>query len=175
MPTPGLPWCWGATPAEWSRVYRCDEMVPRAPCRVVRAVSAQAPADQVFRWLCQLRVAPYSYDLLDNLGRRSPRTLTPGLEHLAEGQSFMTTFALIHHVDGEQLTVVTTGRLGRLAPRTAITYAVAPAGDGHSRLIGVLAADGQQPRLRRTGLAWGDLVMMRRQLRTLAALSAAQG
>ncbi|MFZ1178196.1 MAG: hypothetical protein WAO15_18365 [Mycobacterium sp.] len=48
----------------------------------------------MFSWLCQLRVAPNSYDALDNLGRRSPRERNPELVHLQLGQRFMTVFAL---------------------------------------------------------------------------------
>jgi hypothetical protein len=170
---PGIPWSWGATAEEWSAAYPCDALVPAAPCRAVRAVDAAAPPERVFRWLCQLRVAPYSYDLVDNLGRRSPRALTPGLDRLRAGQSFIGgAFRLVQHEDGRELTIVTAGRLAQAAPRAAMTYRAGPGPHG-SRLIGVLAVDGRRPGLWRHALAWGDLVMMRRQLRTLATLAAA--
>ena len=66
----------------------------------------RAPAEVVYRWLCQLRVAPYSYDWIDNRGRRSPRELTPGLEQLAEGQTVMI-FRLVSFAWGRHLTLVT--------------------------------------------------------------------
>ena len=60
---------WNATEAERAELATdvpCDRLVPGGR-RLVRAVDVDAPAPLVFRWLCQLRVAPYSYDTLDNL------------------------------------------------------------------------------------------------------------
>ena len=48
-------------------------------------MTVDAPHATVFRWLTQLKVAPYSYDLLDNLGRPSAREIIPELQHLHPG------------------------------------------------------------------------------------------
>jgi hypothetical protein len=67
-----------------------------------RAVDIEAPAPVTFRWLRQLRVAPYSYDWIDNRGRTSPRVLTPGLDRLEAGQAFevgtLVDFARDEHI-----------------------------------------------------------------------------
>ncbi|SRR6266545_6209228 len=175
-----LPTAWGVDAAEMAVAYPCDEIAPEAAEVWFRAVSVQAPRPIVFRWLCQLKVAPYSYDLLDNRGRRSPRTLTPGAERLATGQRFMRIFELVDFGPDEQLTLRMTApkavsRFGSLT----LTYAVCdagPAGAG-SRLVVKLSVgergDGPLYRGRRRVLAWGDLFMMHRQLTTLRRLAEA--
>jgi hypothetical protein len=157
---------WGATADERAMALACDRMLEAAPVRLHRAVSVDAGASTVFRWLCQLKLAPYSYDLLDNLGRRSPRELTPGVEQLELGQRFMTIFSLASFAQDEQITL--------RARRTAVTYAVLP-GKGPTRLLArvLFAPPGGPAGSRLTGhaLAIGDLVMMRKQLLTLKALA----
>jgi hypothetical protein len=55
---------WGSTAAERSASYPCEDFVPGADLELFRAIDISAPVAVVFRWLCQLRAAPYSYDLL---------------------------------------------------------------------------------------------------------------
>ena len=52
-----------------------------------------------------MRVAPYSYDWIDNGGRESPRALTPGLEDLAVGQDVMEIFQLADFARDQHLTI----------------------------------------------------------------------
>ena len=86
---------WGSTPEERRGAYPCDPYLPDGDAAYFRAVSVSAPAPAVFRWLCQLKVAPYSYDWINNFGRRSPRRLDPGAENLARVQKVMTIFKLV--------------------------------------------------------------------------------
>jgi hypothetical protein len=165
---------WGSTAADRARSFPADRFVREAVDVYFRAVEVAAPAPVVFRWLCQLRVAPYSYDLLDNLGRRSPRTLTPGLERLELGQRFMTIFELVDFEPDRQITL-RIARLQRLFGRAAVTYTAVPVDEDRCRLVVKLVIDGRGPRaarsLRRELMPFGELVMMRRQLLTLRDLA----
>jgi hypothetical protein len=161
---------WGADPAERHAAYPCDRLVAEPDLVLFRAVTVHAPPPIVFRWLCQLRVAPYSYDWLDNGGRRSPRHLQPGLEQLTVGQRFLSVFAL---ADFEPDRHVTLHADHRRFGEVAITYRVTEDREG-SRLVAKLRVRSRPTRagavLSRL-LPLGDLIMMRKQLRTLAALA----
>lgn len=173
---PGVVYRWGSTPEERAQRWPCDPLV-RDPDEVLfRAVDVRAPAATMFRWLCQLRSAPYSYDLLDNAGRRSPQTLTPGLERLERGQRVMTIFRLMEFEEGRSITVLSRTRL---FGRVACTYRVTSAAGGRSRLAVKLLVAYTRVGALRSPLSLilppGDLLMMRRQLLNLATLAEAQG
>jgi hypothetical protein len=170
---PAPVYTWGSTPAERAEPFPCDEVLGGAELEMFRAVDAEAPAAVVYRWLCQLAVAPYSYDKLDNRGRRSPQKLTPGLDELVVGQRMVSIFRLAAFEPGCSVTLVSHGRL---FGSVAMTYRVRDAGPGRSRLVAKLLV--VPPRFVPWGLPMrvllppGDLVMMRRQLLNLAGLAA---
>jgi hypothetical protein len=168
-------WTWGSTPAERREVFPCDQLLPDATDALFRATTVRAPPAGAFRWLCQLRVAPYSYDWLDNLGRPSPRHLTPGLEHLAVGQRVMTIFELAAFEPDRHLTLWMLGTRARaIFGDIAVSYTVRPIAPASSRFVVKLAMRHRHTvwhALMRRLLPWGDLIMMRRQLLTLAGLA----
>ena len=117
-----------------------------------------------------MRVAPYSYDWIDNFGRQSPRTLTPGLEQLAVGQRVMSFFELLDFAPGRHITA-----RSRPSPFGAFvaTYAVAPVDARRSRIVVKLLVryPALLQALGRWTMPFGDWVMMRRQLLNLKALA----
>ena len=174
---------WGTTAAERASAFGCDELIgsfdsgarvtgpPTDPIIVFRGIDVAAPPPVAFRWLCQLRAAPYSYDLIDNLGRRSPRTLTPGLEHLEVGQRILLIYRIAAFEPGRSITMA--NRPGRLG-HSACTYRVDPLAPGRCRIVVkmlVVPPAGLIGALMRRLFAPGDLIMMHRQLRTLATLA----
>lgn len=164
---------WGTTPEERLRRYPCDDVLPEHEQALYRAVTVDAPPPVVFRWLCQLKVAPYSYDLLDNRGRRSPQQLVPGVERLVVGEQVLI-FELASFAPDEHLTLLLRGH--RVFGDLAVSYVVVPGGPGASRLVVklvIVPARGVVGALMRRLLPAGDLVMMRRQLLNLKLLAEA--
>ena len=167
---------WGTTAAERARSYPCDDHFGGGEqAALYRGISIAARPAVVYRWLCQMRIAPYSYDWIDNLGRRSPRTLTRGLERLAVGQPVMLIFRVRSFRKDEHLTL----KLSRRRPfqrvgALYVSYVVEPEGSNGTRLLVKLAASpprGVALKLLWRALAWGDLVMMRKQLLTFKQLA----
>jgi len=163
---------WGGTAAEHDRDYPADGYLSGQVERLTRAVTVAAPAPLVYRWVCQLSVAPYSYDWLDNWGRRSPRTVTPGADRLRVGQRVMV-FELTDVEPGRGFTGRSFPQAERLFGPLAGTYAVEPVDQRSCRLLCRLVLGRRRPfgRAWTGALAVGDLIMMRKQLLTLKHLA----
>jgi hypothetical protein len=71
---------WGATQEEIDRPLQGDDIVPDPSFNATRAVTIHTSAQNIFPWIVQMgmnRAGWYSYDLLDNFGRRSAETILP--------------------------------------------------------------------------------------------------
>ena len=160
---------WGDTEAERAAHYPCDDVIAEPHQAAYRAIDVAAPAPLVWRWLCQLRVAPYSYDWIDNWGRRSPRELTPGLDDLEVGQRAMVFFEI---ADFERDRSITLHAARSPFGQVGVSYCVARTDDGHSRLtVRMIVRYPGRWRFMRHVPPVGDLIMMRKQLRTLKKLA----
>ena len=167
---------WGTSAAERQLVFPCDASLIRQDAQLFRGITINAAPATVFRWLCQLRVAPYSYDWIDNGGRQSPQQLTPGLDRLEVGQDVMTIFSLTSFIPNECLTLrlKPTRNAKKVFGELVVSYLIVPKSEVSSRLLVKLGV--QYPRtvhgwLMRKLLPWGDLIMMRRQLLNLKRLA----
>ena len=156
---------WGVSSGETLRSYPCDDFVELPELQAWRGVSVNAPTAVVWPWVAQVRLAPYSYDWIDNLGRRSPRTLA-GLPEPRVGEPFTRSggraLGRIVAVDpGHHLTGKIMGAF--------MSYVLVPQGHDTTRLLLKVAMG-----INRWGaplLSVGDLVMARRQLLNLKQLA----
>lgn len=89
------PWYlnWGATDEESTRRLPGDDLVPTASSETTRAITIEAPCDEVWPWVVQLgqgRGGFYSYSLLENLAGADIHNVdrvVPELQHLEVGDS----------------------------------------------------------------------------------------
>jgi hypothetical protein len=162
---------WGASFEEVHSTFACDTLDFAHDDVFHRAVDVAAPAPLVYRWLCQLRVAPYSYDLIDNFGRRSPPHLIPGLAALQVGQRVMIVFRIAGFNDGHDLTLRLGSRFGaKIMGDFAGTYRVRAVSAKAARIVArvyVKYPGGAYGRVLRRLMPFFDFVMFRKQLLTL--------
>ncbi len=164
------PYNWGATPGELAASYPCDDLGFVWDAVFHRALDVDAPQALVFRWLCQLRAAPYSYDLIDNFGRRSPTALTPGLERLAIGQRAMVIFKIAGFGPSDLTLRLALRPVAPVMGDFAGTYRVVARTPSRSRIVVrilVRYPSGPYGGLLRRVMPWLDLMMFRKQLQTL--------
>ena len=92
---------WGATPDEAAEALPGDDQTPEPRFQSTRAITIDAPPEQVWPWLVQMgigRAGFYTHDWLERLlfraryveGRRSATRIHPELQHLQPGdQTYM--------------------------------------------------------------------------------------
>jgi hypothetical protein len=164
---------WGATAAEIAGPVVGDDLVAGARLVATRAVDLAAPPEDVFPWLAQLgfgRAGWYSYDWIDNLGRRSATRLHPEWQVRRAGDrvpggpmSFEATI-----VEPPRALVLRVDDGGALSRRIgfSLAYDLRPAPAG-TRLVTRVRSRLDLPGGRlveRWLLGPGDGVMLRRQL-----------
>lgn len=168
------PWglTWGATADEIAALMPGDDLVPRPTFDATRAITIAARPDEVWPWLVQAgtgRAGWYSYDLVDNLGRRSADRIIPELQDLAPGGIIPMTPSgrlglRVHSLDAPRSMVW--GSAGE----TTWSWLLTEAREGSTRLVTRFrsrSVAGIPTALFVMPLELGDSVMMRKMLLTL--------
>lgn len=168
---------WGASVDEVTGAVVGDDIVADARLIATRSITLTASPDDVFPWLRQMgfkRAGWYSYDWIDNLGRRSATSIDSRWQSVTSGDpipagpiAFEATV-----VDPPRAFVLSLARpaVGRRRIEFSLAYELRPVPEG-TRLVTRVRARVNVPAGRlveRFVLGPGDGIMMHKQLRSLA-------
>jgi hypothetical protein len=156
---------WNVTDDEVARSYPCDQFVASPTLRAWRGVTVGTTQEVLWPWVAQIRLAPYSYDWIDNLGRRSPQELM-GLSEPVVGEPFTTAAAT--RPFGRILAVEPLEHLTAEIMGACMSYVLVPQ-EQSTRLLMKLVTNASN--WVAPFLSVGDLVMARRQLLNLKGLA----
>ena len=150
---------WGVTDAETQAHYGCDNYVANPSLEAWRGVTVNTTPERLWPWVVQVRLAPYSYDWIDNLGRESPHELH-NLNDPRPGGPFTASAG---RPLGKVLSVEHQVELTAQIMSAHMSYRLTPVDEHSTRLVLKVTAP-QSWRLAAPLLSVGDLVMARRQL-----------
>ncbi len=152
-----------------------DELLTRAHFVATRAISIQASPDRVWPWLVQVgfgRAGFYSYDLVDNLGRPSARSILGAFQSASVGDVAAPMSAAQDERTAFRVAILDQPRsLVWAKPDSTWSWRLTPEGAGGTRLVTRLKARYDPgPMLPVTLLLMelGDFPMMRRMLLGIA-------
>lgn len=105
------PWArrWGADDAELTQPLPVDDLVTPGALATTRAITVDAPVDEVWPWLVQIgqdRAGFYSYTWLENLvgaGMRNAGVLHPEWQHRERGDTVRLASETRYHSLGRQI------------------------------------------------------------------------
>ena len=167
---------WGATEEEIQSSVIGDDLCRDATLIATRSVTIAAPPEKVFPWIRQMgfgRAGWYSYDWLDNLGRKSATTIHDEWQSVVAGDkvpsgpiSFTATI-----VDAPRHFVLEIQSLGKKSPKLHFTLAYELRDDPQgTRLVTRMRSHVKLPLgsvIEKVILGPGDGIMLRRQLLTI--------
>lgn len=167
---------WGASVEEINGAVVGDDLCPSPKSTATRCITLNARPDEVFPWIRQMgfgRAGWYSYDWIDNLGKKSATRIHPEWQDIVSGSQvpggpIAFTAAMVNPPHSYVLVVQPKKRLtDRFC--FALAYDLRDC-DGHTRLVTRVSIMVRCPggRLFERLLIFGDGIMVRRQLNNLA-------
>lgn len=169
---------WGATPEEIHGSVVGDELCADATLIATRSITIAAPPSDVFPWIRQMglgRAGWYSYDLIDNFGRKSATSVHDEWQNVNAGDKIpagpISFIAAIVSPPHSFVLEITNGKKSTPRLHFTLAYELREVSAG-TRLITRMRSRINLPGGRlfeRLILGPGDGIMLRRQLLTIAS------
>ncbi|MEN6327332.1 MAG: hypothetical protein ABFD18_14165, partial [Syntrophomonas sp.] len=162
--------------------FPCDDLIQEydPACTLYRGITIKAPVGLVFQWVSQLRIAPYSYDWIDNGGKPSPRRIIPDLPPVEIGQAVMGHFEIVDFQIDESITIEATaaGHSKYQLKALVVSYLIKPQDEKYCRLLvkGLMKfRKNPAARIMKRLIPRLDLIMMRKQFLNIKMLAEREG